>query len=188
MIELYDIQRLQPRRDRSALLGLLALLLLACGLSGYGWSLQSRLAVAEAQRSTLQQRLAAAQARPAPTPALLIDLQRELARLEGEARAELSGAPAAGPAPSQWMQRLADLGNTELSLSKIEVDRSGTVQVEGLASSPQAVSRLLQQWDQGQAATGPAPARAIDLRQDPGAAPLLRFSLRAAAAVDKDRT
>jgi hypothetical protein len=79
------------------------------------------------------------------------------------------------------MLRLADLGSSDISLTRIDVDRGGAVRLEGLASSAQAVSRLLQHWDRTQSATSPVPARAIDVRQDPASAPLLSFKLRAAA-------
>lgn len=181
MIELYDAARLLPRRDLS-LPALAAALLLALGGVGlYGWNLQARLLDADAQRAQLQQRLTQLRAQTAPSAALLADLQRQAERLESESLADPRQAAATGPLPSQWMLRLADLGSSDISLTRIDVDRGGAVRLEGLASSAQAVSRLLQHWDRTQSATSPVPARAIDVRQDAASAPLLSFKLRAAA-------
>lgn len=183
MIELYDATRLLPRRDHSLALLSAGLLLAVGGVGLYGWGLQGRLADAEGQRASLQQRMQTTSGLPAPKPALLADLQREAERLEAEGLADPQQANAQGPTPSQWMLRLGELGSTDISLTKIEVDRAGAVRLEGQAASPQAVSRLLQQWDRAQTATSPVPARAIDVRQDPATAPLLNFKLRAAAPV-----
>lgn len=181
MIELYDAARLVPRRDHSLPLAAAVLLLAVGGLGSWGWKLQTRLAAAEQQRAELQQRLQLLRGQTAPSSALLADLQREAERLEAEGLADPQATMAPGPSPSQWMLRMADLGSPEVSLSKIEVDRAGAVRIEGMASSAQAVSRLLQQWDHVQQPAQPVPARAVDVRQDPASAPLLRFSLRATA-------
>lgn len=188
MIELFDTERLLPRRDWSLAAAGLALLLTSGALAAYGLSLQSRLQTAERQRADAQQRLQAVKTLPAPSVALLADLQREVERLEADAAPDPRTVTAPGPTPAQWMLRLADLSSSEVSLSKIEVDRVGAVRIEGMAASPQAVSRFLQAWDQAQQQTTPVPARAIEVRQDPAAAPLLRFQLRAASPVAKARS
>ncbi len=180
MIELFDAERLLPRRDWSLPLAGLALLLVGGGLGLYGGSLHLRLQDSERQRAELEQRLKVAKATPVPSTAMLTDLQREAERLEAEADPTQAG-PASGPTPSQWMLRLNDLGSSEISLAKVEVDRGGAVRIEGMATSPQAVSRFLQAWDQAQQQASPVPARAIEVRQDLATAPLLRFQLRAAA-------
>lgn len=181
MIELYDAARLQPRRDLSLPLAAGALLLAVGGIGAYGWSLHTRLTNAELERAELQQRVKQVQARPAPSATLLADLQREVDRLESETCADPQQAASAGPRPSQWLLRLADLGSADISMTKVEVDHLGAVRIEGMAASPQAVSRFLQQWDRAQPPATPVPARAIDVRQEPAQAPLLGFKLRAAA-------
>ncbi len=188
MIELFDSERLLPRRDWSLAGAGLAVLLTGAALATYGMTLQSRLQVAERQRADAQQRLQAVKSLSAPSGALLADLQREVERLEAEAAPDPRAPVVPGPTPAQWMLRLADLASNEVSLSKIEVDRAGAVRIEGLAASPQAVSRFLQAWDQAQQQASPVPARAIEVRQDPTAAPLLRFQLRAAAPAHKARS
>lgn len=188
MIELFDAARLLPRRDWTLPLAGLAVLLTGAALAAYGLTLQSHVQQAEQQRAEAAQRLQAVKAVPAPSGALLADLQREVERLEAEAAPDARSGTAPGPTPAQWMLRLAELSSNEVSLSKIEVDRAGAVRIEGLATSPQAVSRFLQAWDQAQQQATPVPARAIEVRQDPTAAPLLRFQLRAAAPTTKART
>ena len=181
MIELFDAARLQPRRDHSLPLAVGAVLLAMGGVGTYGYGLHGRLADAERERAALQLQVKQAQARPAPSATLLADLQREVDRLEGETRADPQQAVSSGPRPSQWLIRLADLGSADISMTKVEVDHLGAVRIEGMAASPQAVSRFLQQWDRAQPPATPVPARAIDVRQDPANAPLLGFKLRAAA-------
>ena len=188
MIELFDPEKLLPRRDWSLAVAGLALLVTGGALAAYGVSLQTRLQAAERQRADTQQRLQAVKSLPAPSGALLADLQREVTRLEAEAAPDPRTVTVPGPTPAQWMLRLAELSSSEVSLSKIEVDRAGAVRIEGMAASPQAVSRFLQAWDQSQQQATPVPARAIEVRQDPAAAPLLRFRLRAATPVAKARS
>lgn len=181
MIELYDAARLQPRRNHGVPLATAALLLAVGGIGAYGYSLHDRLSDAERERAELQLRVKQVQARPAPSATLLADLQREVDRLERETRADPQHAVSTGPRPSQWLLRLADLGSADISMHKVEVDHLGAVRIEGMAASPQAVSRFLQQWDRAQPPATPVPARAIDVRQDATQAPLLGFKLRAAA-------
>lgn len=185
MIELFDAQRLLPRRDWSLPLATLALLLLALAMGAYGWTLHSRLQGAERERMALQQQLQQLRGQPQPSATLLADLQREADRLEAAnlaAQGAVQGADGgAGSSPSQWMTRLAALGSDELSLSTVEFDRTGVLRIDGMATSPHAVSRFLQAWDRAQPEPTPLRARALELRQDAAAAPLLRFQLRASA-------
>lgn len=188
MIELFDAERLLPRRDWSLPLAGLALAVAGIGIGSYGLSLQTRLQATERQRSELDQRLREAKVVPTTTGALLADLQREAERLEAEVAPDPRLPSTPGPTPSQWMLRLGELGSSEVSLSKVEVDRGGSVRIEGMATSPQAVSRFLQSWDQAQLQATPVPARAIEVRQDTTSAPLLRFQLRATAPQSKARS
>ncbi len=187
MIELFDAERLLPQRDRSLSLVAAALLLAAGTLGGYGWTLQTRLQGVERQRAELQLRLQQAPLQSWPSGALLADLQRQAERLEVESGVEPATATEPIASPSIWMQRLAGLGSSDISLSKIELDRTGALRIEGMAASAQAVTRLVQAWDQAQPAGAPLPLRAIELRQDPTSAPLLRFKLRASARLTKAR-
>ncbi|MBL8334252.1 MAG: hypothetical protein JNM08_14170 [Rubrivivax sp.] len=186
MIELFDADRLLPKRDWSLLRAGGALAVVAVGMAGYGWSLGDRLRAGEAERTQLRQRLQAAQPASAASTTLLADLEREARRLEAEAALADDGAAPAGPRPAQWMTRMAELATSEVSLSRIEVERGGAVRIEGMATHPQAVSRFLQAWDRQHEKNPPAPARALEVRQDPTAAPHLRFSLRAGAPAAKE--
>jgi Tfp pilus assembly protein PilN len=188
VIELFDAQRLLPRRDWSLPLATLALLLLALGLGAYGWTLQSRLQGAERERAALQQQLQRLRGQPLPSATLLADLQREAERLEAANRAVQGADGGADTSPSQWMTRLAALGNGDVSLSTIEFDRAGVVRIDGKANSPQAVSRFLQAWDRAQPEPSPVRARALEVRQDAATAPLLRFQLRATAPLVPGRS
>lgn len=186
MIELFDADRLLPKRDWSLLRAGGALAAVALGMGVYGWMLGDRLRAGEAERNQLRQRLQAAQPASAASPTLLADLEREAQRLEAEAALATGTDAPAAPRPAQWMMRMADLATSDVSLSRIEIDRAGAVRIEGLAASPQAVSRFLQAWDRQHAQNPPAPARALEVRQDPAAAPNLRFSLRAGAPAAKE--
>ena len=181
MIELYDAGRLQPRQSQAWPWAAAAVLLTAVGLGAYGWSLHTRLAEAEQLRDEWQLRLKAAQTQSAPSAAVLSDLQLQVQRLEAEGQADPQRNVAPGPLPSQWLQRLGELGSADISLSRVELERGGAVRLEGLAATPQSVSRLLQQWDRNQPPASPMPARAIDVRQDLATAPLLTFKLSARA-------
>ena len=187
MIEPFDAERLLPHHDRSLPLAALALALAVGGLSLYGRDLQGRLQQADAERSTLERQLQQARALKAPSTALLADLRQQAERLEAESAGDPRTVAVPGPNPSQWMLRLADLASSEVSLSKIEVDRGGAVPIEGMATSAQAVSGFLQAWDQQQPKDQPVPARAIEVRQDLQTAPHLRFLLRATAPTALER-
>jgi hypothetical protein len=182
VIELFDAQRLRPRADRSLALAGAALLVTAVALGAYGWSLDQRMQGLERQRAALEQGLQQGKPAPAPSASLLADLQRQAERLEAESGVEAGPGAAAPSPPSSWLQRLAGLASADLSLVRIEIERSGVVQIEGLALSPQAVSRFLQAWDQAQPQGQPLPARAVEVRQDSTAEALLRFKLRASTA------
>ncbi len=181
MIELFDAARLLPRRDHSLPLAALALVLGAGAMGAYAWSLQTELQTAEAQRQALQQQLRQADKAPPPTTALVADLQRQALQLEAAIAAASQGTARQGLSASQWLDRLGLLAAAEISLSHIDVDRAGAVHIEGLATSPQAVNGFVQAWG-AQDRFAPLPARSIEVKQDKGTAPLLRFSMRATAA------
>jgi Tfp pilus assembly protein PilN len=179
MIELFDAERLLPRRDLSLPALGLALLVAAAGMAAWGMSLQRRLDAVDRQRLALEQRLQSMSRETAPSPTLLAELQRDAERLEAEASADPFSGQATGPRPSQWMARLAELGGSELALTRLEVDRAGSLRIEGQARSPQAVSTFVQAFEQQQRQEAPMRPRAVELKQDAQLAPLLRFQLRA---------
>ena len=178
MIELFDPARLAPRRDPSVALAGVALALTLAGIGGYAALLQRQLQAAQSQQPGLQAQLARAErdarVTQAPSAALLADLQRQVEALEAEAggdgaaaTADAGAAALAGnPRAWQWLDRLDLLAAADLSLQKIDIDRAGALRIEGLARSPQAVSRLLQAWDRQQLARSPVPARAIEMREE----------------------
>ena len=180
MIELFDAERLLRRRDLSLALGALVLVLGAGGMGLYAVSLQSRLNGLISQSSALDKQLARFKAKDEPTPALVADLQQQVERLEGDVAAASGGPLSYGLAASQWLDRLSRLSSAQVSLNKIEIDRSGSARVEGIAMSPQAVSGFVQAWGE-QDKLGPVRARSLQVRQDKTSASLLRFQLRANA-------
>jgi hypothetical protein len=118
---------------------------------------------------------------PPPGPALLADLEQQAQRLEAElavAGAGPDGLNGASPTASQWLERLEALAGTEIGLNLVEIERNGSVRVEGMARSPQAMSNYVQAWEHQQE-QAPMRARAIEVRQDDKSAPLLRFQMRA---------
>lgn len=86
MIELYDPARLRPRRDPTVPLAGAALALMLAGLAAHGGQVHVLTQRAAAERAALQARLdrirPAAPDAPAPTSALLMDLQQQVERLE----------------------------------------------------------------------------------------------------------
>lgn len=176
MIELYDATRLEPRRD-PVLRWAPLLALAAFGAYGaHAASLQLKLQRNDAELKALQARLAAAPGAAKATPALAADLQRQVEA--AEAAAAPASAPA-GPSPAHWMALLEQLGRPDASLDKVQIDRSGTVRIEGRARHPQAVADFVNGWDRLQAVSALGP-RAVELREDRQAAPLLRFQMQAA--------
>ena len=182
MIELFDAQRLLPQRDRSWLLAGGVLGLAATGLAANAVYLDRQITEVHAEGQGAQSELNRLKAAaPPPRPALLADLEQQALRLEAELAAfgpDTGGANGASPRPSQWLERLETLASAEIGLSLVEIDRNGAARLEGMARSPQAVSRYVQAWERQQD-EAPMRARAIEVRQDDKSAPLLRFQLRA---------
>lgn len=181
MIELFDAERLLPRRDPSLPLAALALLLGLGGMGAYAWTLQTRLEAAQAGQLSLQRQLLQAQGTPPPTAALVADLQRQALQLEAAVSAAHQAASGDGTSASSWLDRLGLLASSDVSLSRIDIDRAGAVRIEGMAQSPQAVNGFVQAWS-AQQRYAPMLARSIEVKQDKFAAPQLSFSMRATAA------
>ena len=180
MIELFDAERLLPQRDHSLPLAALVVALAAGGLSVYAHTLQSRLRSSAAEQQTLTAALRQAQARPAPSPTLLADLALRADKLEADMAAAQGTSPSDGLAASSWLERFHTLARAELSLSKIDIERSGGARVEGLALSAQAVSGFVQAFS-AQERQSNVQARSIEVRHDKASAPYLRFVVRAQA-------
>jgi hypothetical protein len=179
MIELFDAKRLLPRRDPSLMLAGAALGLGVIGLAAHAAHLQQQIGQTESAAAAAQRELARVKGQaPAPATALLADLEQQALRLEGELAAVGAQPGNASPSASQWLERLDALSMTDIGLTLVEIDRAGAARIEGLARTPQAMSTYVQAWDQQQAAA-PLRTRAIEVRQDEKAAPLLRFQLRA---------
>jgi hypothetical protein len=185
VIELFDASRLVAKRDHSLPPAALVLALATGGLSVYANTLQGRLRQAEAEKQQLATTLREKLARPAPSPTLLADLERQLqgisAELAATAGPNAQGAQAV-PA-SAWLNRLETLTNAEISLTRIDIERSGSAKLEGLAASAQAVSGFVQAFSAKERQDGSADvrARAVEVRHDKTTAPYLRFMLRATA-------
>ena len=181
MIELFDANRLLPQRDRSLLLAGGALGLGMVGLTAHAVVLQQQITDTRLESRGAQTELTRLKKiAPPPGLALLADLEQLALRLEAELAAAGAGPGAGGgnPKASQWLERLDTLASADIGLSLVEIDRNGSARVEGMARTPQAMSNYVQAWEQQQAQT-PMRARAIEVRQDEKAAPLLRFQLRA---------
>jgi hypothetical protein len=182
MIELFDTNRLLPQRDRSLLLAGGALGLGVVGLAAHSVYLNQQITHTQAESRGAQSELKQLKAiAPPPGAALLADLEQQALRLEAElaaAGANPGGADSAVPKASQWLERLENLASADIGLSLVEIDRHGSARVEGMARTPQAMSAYVQAWEHQQA-QAPMRARAIEVRQDEKAAPLLRFQLRA---------
>ena len=179
MIELFDARRLLPRRDRSLMIAGAALGLGAVGLGAHAAYLDQQLGLTQADSQRAQQTLKALKgAAPPPAAALLADLEQQAQRLEAELVAAGASPGRTGPTASQWLERLDALSSGDIGLSLVEIDRAGAARIEGLARTPQTMSAYVQAWEHQQA-ENPMHARAIEVRQDDKAAPLLRFQLRA---------
>ena len=186
MIELFDASRLLPRRDHSLALVVLVLALTAGGMSVYAQQLQPKQRAADAEKQTLTASLRQAQARPLPSRSLLTDLAQQLQRLESDITLAQGAGAGAGAgaseslAASSWLARVHTLGQAELSLSKIDIERHGGARFEGLAHSAQAVSGFVQAFS-AQERQSQVQARSIEVRHDKTSAPYLRFVVRASA-------
>ena len=184
MIELFDASRLLPRRDHSLALVVLVLALTAGGMSVYAQQLQTKQRAADAEKQALTASLRQAQARPVPTRSLLTDLAQQLHKLEADislAQGANAGEGASESlAASSWLARVHTLGQAELSLSKIDIERHGGARFEGLAHSAQAVSGFVQAFSAQEHQSQVQP-RSIEVRHDKTSAPYLRFVVRANA-------
>ncbi len=193
MIELYDAARLTVKRDRSLPIAAGVLLSTAGLMAAYTAFLHLQLGQTLERSQELQSRLAAlgspargetAKAGNSPRTALLADLQRQAELLEREVvNGGLPVGTASGdnwdttPTPAEWMAVLAALAQADASLQKVDIERSGHVRIEGLATSPKALNALVQAWEQ-QDAVAFVQARSIEVKQEKLPAPYLRFQLR----------
>lgn len=192
MIELFDASRLVVKRDHTLALACSTLLLVAGVMAAYSAFLQVQLHSTKSRTQALQAQLAALDtaaspaasksAAAAPRDALMADLQRQAEQMERDAtHAGLRNTPNVvdkTPTPVQWMEHLAALVQADTSLQKVDIERSGSARIEGLATSPQALNALVQAWEKqpGLALLQP---RSIDIKQEKLPAPFLRFQLRA---------
>lgn len=182
MIELFDPARLLPRRDRSLQAAAALALLGAAAVATHGLQLQQQVNDGAAQLRALQADLARHPAVAAgPTPALLAELQGQVEQIESVVAGGMGAAPGLPLTAVQWMDRLDTLRNPDVVVVHVDIDRAGSVRVEGQARTPQALSAYVQGWER-QEGLLPVRARDIEVKQDPAAAPLLRFTLRAQAA------
>jgi hypothetical protein len=178
VIELFDGSRLLPRRDRSLLIAGALLTVGVLALGGHVVLMNNEVMQLQAQARRQDAELARMKgAEPPPAPALLAELELQARQLEAELALATGGA-GTSPTPSQWLERLDALASAEVGLSRIEIDRAGSARIEGVARSPQAMSGYVQAWE-AQQVPSPMRARAIEVRQDDKAAPLLRFQMRA---------
>jgi tellurite resistance protein len=116
-----------------------------------------------------------------PSSAGLVDLRAQVDKLEAEVAAASSTAAANGAVASQWLDRLETLAVADISLSKIDIERSGGARIEGLARSPQAVSGFVQAFS-NQDRQAPAQPRSIEVRHDKTTAQQVNFTMRATVA------
>lgn len=179
MIELYDRERLLPRRDQTLWMasGLLMLGIALMGLRGWSLTQQRDALRLETARLTQTEALQQAQAAgsKAPTPAMLAELRRMVERLEADTA--LPAGAAAGLAPSQWLADLASVSAGQTSIVKAEIGRSGAAAIEAQARNAEAVSDYMQAWEQHPNLRRLA-ARGLEIREDPREPGLLRFTLR----------
>ena len=184
MIELFDAAKLLPKRDHTLWIAPLILLSGAAGMTHYAGGLQQRAKEMDAQQASLEKQLAAVKGLPVPSAAGLSELHAQVEKLEGEVAAANQAAAANGPVASQWLDRLALLAAADISLSKIEVERTGGTRIEGLARSPQAVAGFVQAFST-QDKHSPAQPRSIEVRHDKATAQQVNFTLRATVAANK---
>lgn len=194
MIELFDQERLLPRRDPTAWAAATAGVLAFAGLGLYAHHLQRQSEGVQQATTQLQAQLRLQQAQAPVNPALLADLQRQVQGLEAALAAV---QPPAGPhtlSPAQWLDRLDALSAPGLSLRAVEVEPAGSARVQGQAANTQAINQFVQAWSR-QDQVAQWAARSIEVRQDtattggaatpappgtPAPAGALRFELRAA--------
>lgn len=194
MIELFDAARLTIKRDRTLAVAGGTLLLTASVMATYTGYLQFQLRSTQHRTQQLQTQLAAldipVRASPksapsAPRAALVADLQRQAEQLERDAAAtgapHNADVPDPAPTPAQWMEHLGALAQADTSLQKVDIERSGSARIEGLATSPQALNALVQAWEKQDGLAHLQP-RSIDIKQEKLPAPFLRFQLRATPA------
>ena len=180
MIELFDAQRLLPRRDHTLLIAHSALALCVGLMVVQGLTLQHQLKQTRGQSlamKTLGDKRSASQASlKSVSPELLADLRRQAERLEAEVSPSASSEASRMP-PSQWLGSLDELGTADVSVVKAEVARDGTAALEGLALSTKGITAYLSAFDRH---TGFASlqARALELKEDKDRSGLLRFVLR----------
>lgn len=180
MIELYDAALLEPRRDWTLPAFALALAVGTGAISAWGWTLQGQWREAETRNAALRTQLNRKPAHPAPAAALLADLERQAQLIEARLVVQEPAAADAALRPSAWLQRLATLTTTGVSVARVEVDRSGATRIDGLATDAASANGFVQAFARQEADTT-LRARSIELRQDKAQAPYLRFSLRASA-------
>ena len=180
MIELFDTSRLCTKRDHSLWLAPMLLLLGAAGMTAYTLNLQQRDETLAQQIATVQRQLQGLKTTPAPSAALLADLAHQVERIEGEVAAAADINADASTRASQWLDRMGALATSDISLSKIDIERAGSTRIEGLALTPRALSSFVQAFS-AQDKHAPVQPRAIEVRHDKSETQQLRFSLRAVA-------
>lgn len=196
MIELYDADRLLTRRDHSLRVTALLLLLSTAAVASYAQIQYSRLQRLQAELKELQDRVAqrsAAAAAPVASAAsaALADLLRQAEQMERDAAlggpyspTETEGERAEVLRASQWLQRLGLLAQPDVSLHKVEVQRSGAVRVEGLASHTEALNNFVQAWERQDELAQLQP-RSIEVKQERLPSQGLRFHLLATLAAPR---
>jgi hypothetical protein len=183
MIELFDPARLRTRRDRSLWLAFMGVGLAVVALASWAQLRQDKLQRLQADVQELQQQVSTLK----PGQASGASLDSLLRQAEGYEREAAGDGLGNGPASlsglhtlraSQWLHRLGALAQADVTLHKVAVERNGSVRIEGLARSPDALSQFVQAWerqDEGAA----VPTRGIEVKQEPAPAQGLRFWLRA---------
>ena len=198
MIELFDAARLTIKRDHTLAVAGGTLLFTAGVMAAYTGFLHLQLRHSENTTQALQNQLAAlatpagaGKAAASPRAALVADLRRQAEQLEREAAINSAyGGPGSSEqllSPAQWMHSLGALAQTDTSLQKVDVDRSGSARIEGLATHPQALNKLVQAWERQELLAQVQP-RTLDIRQEKLPAPFLRFQLRATPAAASPST
>jgi hypothetical protein len=173
MIELFDQERLLPRRDPTLWAAATAVLLTVAGLAAYAQHLQRQWQQGEQATQQLQARLRLQLAQAPVNPALLADLQQQVLQLE---TALAAAQPPQGPhtlSPGQWLDRLDALAAPGLSLRSVDLEPAGSARVLGQASSAQVINQFVQAWSRQDQVAQWAP-RSIEVRQDspaPGTGP-----------------